>query len=111
LDLTTNDSALDAWCDTISDKNTPRVFTSAQKNNQKQYQRPTPSISVPIASVVGIIVIIFMMGRIAAERPHIRFVENNAEQVVTNPARIAERKLDNVYFCAAPFYDQQERIH
>jgi hypothetical protein len=49
-----------------------------------------------------------MMGRIAAERPHIRFVENNAEQVVTNPARIAERKLDNVYFCAAPFYDQQD---
>jgi hypothetical protein len=88
------------------------VYSRArEKKIMKQYQRPTPSVSVPIASVVGIIVIIFMMGRIATERPHIRFVENNAEQVVTNPARIAERKLDNVYFCAAPFYDQQERIH
>jgi hypothetical protein len=47
-----------------------------------------------------------MIVRVAAERFHIRFVENDTKQVIGYSPRTTQRELGNVDFSAAPFNDE-----
>ena len=66
------------------------------------------SFHISIASVVALIIVVPTITLIAAERIHVGFIENDAEQIVVDPLGIAEGMFDDIGLGASPFDHEQE---